>query len=352
MNVSKKLRKWYNNNKRQLPWRESGNPYFIWISEIILQQTRVQQGMNYYFRFIERFPTIFILSESSIEQVLKIWQGLGYYSRAQNLHKTSRIIVKEYAGKIPNDYRQLLSLPGIGEYTAGAIMSLAFNKPYPAIDGNVYRVLSRYFGVNTPIQSAKAKKEFYEIANEILDAGNPGLHNQAVIELGALICRPRKPLCHECPISDSCFALQKNQVTELPNRKRQTSFIDRYFYYLLIRKGDSLFIKQRSEGDIWALLYEFPLIETRSPLILPDDIAGKKEWKDYFSGKRYTITKISEEIKHQLSHQKIHAQFIEIETEDEFTLPLADEIKINELERYPFPRLIDNYLSENSKIVT
>lgn len=345
MNVSQNLGKWYDKNKRSLPWRESGNPYFIWISEIILQQTRVLQGMDYYFRFIDRFPTIFILSESPIEQVLKIWQGLGYYSRARNLHKTAKIIVTKYKGNFPSDYYQLLQLPGIGEYTAGAIVSLAFNQPFPAIDGNVYRVLSRYFGIDHPIDSAKAKKEFYQLASDIMDIKNPGRHNQAMIELGALICFPRNPDCQDCPISNTCYAYTENKISEFPKKKKQISLVHRYFYYLVIHKGDSIFIKQRKENDIWALLYDFPSIERKVPIVFPNDLYKQDEWKNIFPDKNYTISKLSQEIKHQLSHQTIHARFIEIVVDDNFSLNAAKEIDSRELGKLPLPRLIDKYLS-------
>jgi A/G-specific adenine glycosylase len=345
MIVSENLGKWYDKNKRILPWRESQNPYYIWISEIILQQTRVLQGMDYYYRFIERFPTIFILSESSVEQVLKIWQGLGYYTRARNLHKTARIVVSKYEGKLPQDYFQLLQLPGIGEYTAGAIMSLAFNQPFPAIDGNVSRVLSRYFGIASPIDSAKTRKEFYQLALETMDIKNPGRHNQAMIELGALICYPRNPNCPACPISNSCYALIENKIGEFPKKKQKISIIHRYLYYMVIRKRDSIFIKQRSENDIWALLYDFPSIERKVPLVFPNDIERQDEWKNIFSDKNCTMSKLSQEMKHQLSHQIIHARFIEIIVDDNFSLNFADEVDNSELEKYPLPRLIDKYLS-------
>ena len=344
MNVSESLAKWYKSNKRFLPWRESGNPYYIWISEIILQQTRVQQGLDYYQRFIHRFPTVFILSESSLEQVLKIWQGLGYYSRARNLYRTARIIVSEYNGIIPRDYHLLLKLPGIGEYTAGAIASLAYNQPFPAIDGNVYRVLARYFGIENSTDTAKAKKEFYRVALSILDRNDPGRHNQAMIELGALICLPRNPHCSGCPISDSCYANLKNRTNELPVKKKQIASLHRYFYYLVIRKGDSLFIKQRSDNDIWAMLYDFPLIERNHLLTIPEELLTSDEWKQLFRGKNISIRKISSEIKHQLSHQIIHAWFVEIEAGNHFVYDSAIEIKNRQLEDFPMSRLMEIYL--------
>lgn len=347
MIVSGNLRNWYKKNKRILPWRESGNPYYIWISEIILQQTRVNQGMDYYYRFIERFPTIFILAYSLIEEVLLIWQGLGYYSRARNLHKTAKILVAEYKGEFPKEYNLLLKLPGIGEYTAGAILSLAHNLPFPAVDGNVYRVLARYFGVDTPIDTVKGKREFYHLATEILDNKNPGQHNQAMIELGALICSPHKPLCSECPLIASCFARNNNVIFNYPAKKGKTVISKRYFYYLVIRKQNSYFIQQRSDRDIWALLFDFPMIESEKALKIPEDLFQFEKWQQLFKNKRIIIQKITPEIKHHLSHQIIIARFIEIEVEREFEMDEAREVNKDLLGDYPFPRLIGNYFAEN-----
>ncbi len=348
MIVSERIGKWYDIHKRTLPWRESGNPYYIWVSEIILQQTRVQQGMSYYLRFIEKFPTIFILSESSVEQVLLIWQGLGYYSRARNMHKTAKIIVTDYKGNFPEDYKQLLKLPGIGEYTAGAIASLAFKQPFPAIDGNVYRVLSRFFGIESAINSSGAKKDYYQLALKIMDKKKPGRHNQAIIELGALVCLPRNPNCFKCPLNESCFAFNNNRIADLPKKNKLKSITHRYFYYLVIRKSNSVFIKQRGEKDIWALLYDFLQIETKHSLSLPEELLMDKKWSNIFRNRKITIRNISSEFVHQLSHQTIHAWFIEVEVGKDFTCTYDSviEVKNSLLEEYPFPRLIETYLME------
>jgi A/G-specific adenine glycosylase len=279
-----------------------------------------------------------------VQQVLKLWQGLGYYSRARNLHKTAGIITAEYGGIFPQDYYRLLRLPGIGEYTAGAIMSLAFDQPFPAIDGNVYRVLSRFYGIETPIDSSRGKKEFYQLALEIIDRKNPGRHNQAMIELGALVCHPGKPHCTECPLRVSCFACMKNRISELPEKKKQIPLVHRYFYYLVIRKRNAVFIKQRAENDIWALLYDFPLIEKENPFSLPEDLFGSDEWQKLFAGRDLVIRKISSEVKHQLSHQTIHAWFIEISVDEKFSMNFANEVDSSDLEGYPLPRLVDKYL--------
>lgn len=346
MNVSERIGNWYDKNKRTLPWRESGNPYYIWVSEIILQQTRVQQGTNYYHNFIEKFPTIFILSESSVEQVLLIWQGLGYYSRARNMHKAAKIIVADFKGTFPNDFKQLLKLPGVGEYTAGAIMSLAYEKPYPAIDGNVYRVLSRYFGIDKPIDSSVAKRECYQLALEIMDIKRPGRHNQAVIELGALVCIPRNPNCLECPLREDCYAFNNDRIAELPVKNKQRPVTHRYFYYLVVRKSNTVFIKQRNKKDIWALLYDFLQIETRHSLSLPEDLLAEKQWNEIFKYRKVMIRKISAEFVHKLSHQTIHAWFVEVEADKDFTCTFDSviEVQFNQMEKYPFPRLIESYL--------
>ena len=344
MNVSKQLGKWYEINKRILPWREHLNPYHIWLSEIILQQTRVSQGMSYYLKFIKKFPSIESLASVSVEDVLVHWQGLGYYTRARNLHKAANIIVEKYRGQFPEEYDLIRELPGIGEYTAAAIASLAFNKPYPAIDGNVYRVLARFFGIYSPVNQAKSKSDFYKAAFEIMDAKNPGRHNQAMIELGALICLPKKPKCIECPISEACYAFQKQIVKELPIRQKKLNSVNRYFYYLVIRRNKKFYIKQRKQNDIWALLYEFPLIETHSAIDLTE-LTSSDMWKGIFQTTNPEIKKISKEYIHKLSHQTLHAWFIKIEIHS----PLLINIKqVNEtqLEDYPFPRLIDRYLKE------
>lgn len=346
MNVSKKLGKWYDNNKRILPWRERLNPYHIWLSEIILQQTRVNQGTSYYLKFIKKFPDIARLAAASVEEVLILWQGLGYYTRARNLHKAARVIVSEYSGHFPEEYDSIRKLPGIGNYTAAAIASLAFNLPYPAIDGNVFRVLSRYFGIYTPINSAKAKTDFLDAAKEILDIKNPGKHNQAMIELGALICLPRNPECLECPISETCFAFQKNKVNELPVKVKSPNTIDRYFYYLIIRIKGKIYIRQRKQNDIWALLYEFPMIEMKHKTEL-SILVKRKKWKIIFANSEPNVKRISPEYVHKLSHQTLHAWFIEIETDVPLILQ-AVPVAESELENYPLPRLIDRYLKDMS----
>jgi len=320
------------------------NTYHIWLSEIILQQTRVNQGMNYYLKFIKKFPSIEVLASSSIEEVLILWQGLGYYTRARNLHKAAKIITNEYEGQFPNEYDSIRQLPGIGDYTAAAIASLAFNKPYPAIDGNVYRVLARFFGIYSPVNQAKSKTDFKKAALEILDYKNAGKHNQAIIELGALICLPRNPQCTECPISEACYAFQKQVAEELPVRQKKIKVIDRYFYYLVIRHNQKLYIKQRKQNDIWALLYEFPMIETDKISNLTK-LMNSDKWKGIFQSTKPIVKKVSKEYIHKLTHRILHAWFIEIEIHTPIPIKTL-LITETQLEEYPFPRLIGRYIKD------
>lgn len=245
MYVSELIIPWYKKNKRFLPWREDKNPYSIWLSEIILQQTRVGQGTPYYHRFMESFPDVVKLAGASVEEVLLAWQGLGYYSRARNLHKAAGIIAHDFKGRFPSDYKDIRSLPGVGDYTAAAIASLAFNMPYAAVDGNVYRVLSRYLGINTPVNSSAAKKEFLMAATKLLDRNDPGTHNQAMIELGALICTPKNPACEICPLNNSCFALERSVVGLLPVKTVKVQSRTRYFFYFIIYYEEKIYIRQR-----------------------------------------------------------------------------------------------------------
>jgi A/G-specific adenine glycosylase len=345
MIVSQSLLKWYRSNKRYLPWRETKNPYYIWLSEIILQQTRVNQGFAYYKRFIEKYPSLNELSNATPEDVLLLWQGLGYYSRARNVHKAARILTEKYSGKFPQTYDKLLALPGIGEYTAGAIASLAFDQPVVAIDGNVHRVLARYVGIDSSIHSSKGKTDFRNAAEELLDRNNPGEHNQAMIELGALICLPVNPKCNECPIIDGCFANKSGRISDLPLKSKKSGMHYRYFFYIVLTLNNKIVLKQRPENDIWALLYDFPLIERSKPIPLKALIKSQ-EWKAIFRGSEYKILAVSPTYKHVLSHQIIFASFVEVEIMNPVKLNAAIEINMEDISRYPLPRLIDKYFSE------
>ncbi len=253
---------WFSFHKRELPWRSTRDPYKIWLSEIILQQTRILQGIDYYQRFIEKFPTIFDLANASEDEVLKLWQGLGYYSRARNLHYTAQFIVNNFNGRFPTDYKTILSLKGIGHYTAAAISSIAFDQPYPAVDGNIYRLISRYFGIKSPVDTEKGKKEVIEIAKELMPKKNAGFHNQALMEFGALQCIPKSPNCKICPLYDSCYAVKHNLQNELPLKTKKTKQRTRYFYYYLIEYKNSIYFEKRETNDIWKNLYQLPLLES------------------------------------------------------------------------------------------
>lgn len=345
MNVSGILGKWYDEHKRDLPWRETKDPYKIWLSEIILQQTRVNQGIDYYYKFLLKFPTIADLASTPLDELLKVWQGLGYYSRARNMHIAANSIVADYNGNFPPDFNSLRNLKGIGDYSAAAISSIAFNQPHPVIDGNVYRVLARLFSIDLPKDTAQGKKVFYDVALKLLDIKNPGRHNQALMELGAIVCLPLNPKCKLCPLALSCISYKNNSVDQYPLKKRKAFRRDRYFYYLIIKKGDTIYINQRLEGDIWAYLYEFPLIETEKNMN-PENIFQSEAWKELAGDDDFKVIHISKEYKHQLTHQIIHARFIEIEANSDYVLERFIEIRNNEIMNYPVSRLIDKYLKD------
>lgn len=351
--LSKKLIQWYHTNKRSLPWRETNDPYLIWISEIILQQTRVSQGYEYYIRFTQSLPNIESLAKAQEHDVLVLWQGLGYYSRARNLHIAAKTIVEKHNGIFPRDHNSILALKGIGEYTAAAISSFAYNLPYAVVDGNVYRFLARFFGIDTPIDSSKGKKEFAKLAQELIDINEPGLYNQAIMEFGALHCTPDNPKCDTCPFSEQCIAHNENRVKQLPVKQGKLKSKDRFFYYLDIRSQNNpsfLFLKKRTEKDIWQNLFELPLIETSSPLTL-EELIKSKDFKTIFNNsKDLQINPIGINFKHILSHQKIHTTFYRITTDDDCIL-LDDYIKIedSDLANYPISRLVDRYFKQIGK---
>ena len=340
MDFSKLLIDWYLQNKRDLPWRNTTNPYPIWLSEIMLQQTRVAQGMPYFFSFTKAFPTIFDLANAHEEQVLKLWQGLGYYSRARNLHQTAQFIANELGGVFPNNYKDLLQLKGIGEYTAAAIASFAYNEVVPVVDGNVFRVLSRYFDIETDIASASAKKEFSALAMELIPNENPALFNQAIMEFGALQCVPKSPNCSDCIFNQSCAALQKKKVDLLPVKLKKLNVRNRFFNYLIF--SDDLantIIQKRTDKGIWHNLYEFPLIETEKEEnfdTLSEQV--KTNFQDF------DIVSIGEEnsksILHKLSHQHLHIKFWNVKVNGH----LPNGINSTDLKTYPFPIVLHNFI--------
>ena len=343
MKISEILAVWYEQNKRDLPWRNTKNPYKIWVSEIILQQTRVAQGFDYYLKFIDAFPDIRSLANAEINDVLRIWQGLGYYSRAGNMHLTAKEIILNYNGQFPEKYEELLKLKGIGKYTAAAIASLAFNFPVASVDGNVLRVISRLFAIRGIKNQTGFNNEIERLAALLLNNHSPGQHNQALIELGAMVCTPLNPKCTECPLKFHCLAFSSNVVHELPLRYAKKKSRERFFYYYYIIHGDKVFIQKRNKRDIWQSLYELPLYESSEPLtdngIL--EILNNK-WK--LNPEYFLINSISETVKHVLSHQILQIRFISIILNRKSDNDDWMEIEKADIGKYAFPIVIANFL--------
>lgn len=334
---------WYRQNKRSLPWRDTKNPYFIWLSEIILQQTRVNQGLNYYEKFVKNYPTVFDLARADEQQVLADWQGLGYYSRARNLHATAQTIAFELDGNFPNSFAEIKKLKGIGDYTAAAIASFAFDLQYPVVDGNVFRVLCRYFDIDTPIDSSQGKKMIDQLAIELLGNFPASLHNQAIMEFGALQCVPANPNCDLCPLVSSCAAFKNKTVSVRPVKQGKTKVRNRYFHYLHFDAADELLLEKRTENDIWKHLFQFPLLELDQEL---DLLAVEKQLIEKLQLKPESV---SSPIKHILSHQRIHARvwkFVAFPPENNMETSWFSVTK-SDLSKFPIPRLLDRYLLEN-----
>lgn len=334
---SDKLINWYHLHKRDLPWRNTKNPYFIWLSEIILQQTRVDQGMSYYLKFIKHYPTIHDLARAEEVDVLKDWQGLGYYNRARNMHAAAKFVVSDLKGIFPTNYNDLIQLKGVGEYTAAAISSFAFDEVKATVDSNVYRVLARYFDCATPIDSSEGKKEFQTLANQLVSHEQPANFNQAIMEFGALQCVPVNPNCDACVLVDSCLAFQNNTVNLRPIKIGKIKIRKRYFYYALFQENDKLCVQKRTKSDIWRHLYEFPLYEASEALSLKQ---VKAHYKKEFDLKPLFI---SESIKHILSHQHIFARFIHFDS----IPPSLKKYEINktEFDKLPINRMMEKYLT-------
>ncbi|MBX2949995.1 MAG: A/G-specific adenine glycosylase [Crocinitomicaceae bacterium] len=335
---SDQITAWYKINKRNLPWRDTTDPYKIWLSEIILQQTRVDQGMNYYLKFIEHYPTVNDLAAASEQEVLNDWQGLGYYSRARNLHATAKFIAQECGGKFPATYDEIIRLKGVGPYTAAAIASFAFKEVKALVDGNVYRILSRYFDISTPIDSTSGKKEFQLLADSLIPADQPDLHNQAIMEFGSQQCTPVNPDCTACMLNDSCQALINQTVSARPVKEKKTKVRNRYFYYAVFMEKNQICVQKRTQADIWQHLFEFPLLEAASPLTEQELTAH------YLETCQLTPEYISGEVKHILSHQRIITRFIHFSHIPEELHPLA--IELTALEKIPLPRLIHRYIED------
>ncbi len=344
--ISKVLTDWYTRNKRDLPWRESKNPYNIWVSEIILQQTRVNQGLSYYYKFIDKFPDIYALANSDIDDLLKIWQGLGYYSRARNMHFTAKDIIENNQGDFTKDYVELIKLKGIGDYTASAIASISFNESTPVLDGNVFRVLARLFGISESTQTKAGKDIFKNKAKELMSSHSPGIFNQALMEFGSLQCTPLNPNCSSCPLASNCFAYKHDLINSLTAKKQKTKLTIRYFNYLYIIYGNNTFIEKRTKNDIWKLLYQIPLIETDELLSL-SNLINNKRFKELFGKLSPKIEPQHIDIKHILSHQKLNARFYHITIDEIDNTALNEYIKIpiNKLSDYTISALLQKYFN-------
>ena len=343
MKFSNSLIQWYLQNKRDLPWRNNSNPYTIWLSEIILQQTRVAQGLPYFLRFTNAFPAVFVLANATEEEVLKLWQGLGYYSRARNLHQTAKKIAFEFNGKFPKSYIELLKLKGIGEYTAAAIASFAYNEDVPVVDGNVFRVLARYFDIDTDIASSAAKKEFTQLAKELLPTGKANIFNQAIMEFGALQCIPKNPDCGNCIFNASCLALKNKKVSQLPVKLKKLKVRHRFFNYLVFSDStNKTIVRKRTEKGIWHNLYEFPLLETEKD----DTIENLLELIQNQNFVNNTIDTLelwnSEKLIHKLSHQHLNIKFWKIKVNG----TIENGIDCKSASGLPFPIVIYNFIEK------
>jgi A/G-specific adenine glycosylase len=341
MRFSNLLILWYLQNKRDLPWRKTKNPYKIWLSEIILQQTRVDQGMSYYYTFVKNYPTVFDLAKASEEEVLKDWQGLGYYSRARNLHYSARYIVNELSGIFPSTYSEIIKLKGVGDYTASAIASISFNEPTAVVDGNVYRVLARYFGITTPINSAQGIKDFKNKAQQLIDKDYPGEFNQAIMEFGARQCKPQSPNCSVCVLNNKCVAFHTNTIKNLPVKEKKLKIKKRYFNYLVVKTPSNKTILEKRTSGIWKNMYQFPLIESKKELSKNELLTDV-----FFTAYGSKLLNIqlfnAKNIVHKLSHQHIYTKFwiVDVEAIKGF------ELSWDELSKYPVSKLIDNFLTE------
>jgi A/G-specific adenine glycosylase len=343
---SDKIVKWYENNQRKLPWRLTKDPYKIWLSEIILQQTRVIQGLPYYERFVSSFPNVQALAAASEQEILRLWQGLGYYSRARNLHKCAKVVVNDHGGKFPTTFNDLLTLPGIGEYTAAAIASFSFKKKVAVVDGNVFRVLSRVYGIDDAINSLEGKKKFSVLANELIPADHPDMHNQAIMEFGATHCTHKNPGCAACALQKGCFAFARNMQYQLPVKLKAKKSRKRYFYYFVYEKNNKLWMKKREQKDIWLGLFDFHLIEKNKPVKVDKILV---ESGIQIAEAALPSLTISKQYKHILSHQTIFSKFIVVrgpkkgmkknENQSFFTLPQIAEL--------PKPVLVSRFLNDH-----
>lgn len=342
-----RLTQWFGEHARSLPWRETQDPYAIWLSEVILQQTQVVQGMDYYHKFLDLYPTIADLARASEDEVLRAWQGLGYYSRGRNLLKAAQMVMDEYGGVFPDTLDGVKRLPGVGPYTQAAILSFAFNKPYAAVDGNVYRVLSRLFADPTPIDTPQGQKRFRALASDLLNIDAPGLHNQAMIELGALVCTPRKPDCLFCPLNFFCHSYALGTMLDYPVKQGKVKVTDRYLNFFLITLSDGrILIERRSAGDIWQGLYQFPLIET-DHMLSAEALMSTDAYND-LSASLTELTWVSTqstERQHRLTHRLLHARLYRL-TAEAYLGDRYQAISREELDQYGLPILLHKLLND------
>ena len=346
-NFTTLLLKWHKEeNTREMPWKGEKNPYYIWLSEIILQQTRVEQGLPYFLRFKQKYPTVKHLANAKEDEVMKLWQGLGYYSRARNLHETAKNIQQNFKGNFPNTFDGLKKLKGVGDYTAAAIASFAFGERKAVVDGNVIRVLARVFGIETAFDTVDGKKKFAKLAQESIDEKNPEVYNQAIMDFGGVVCVPKNPKCEDCPFNKICVAKNSELIEQLPYREKRTKITNRYFNYLYIKSDKELVIQKRTGNDIWKNLYELPMIETAKPL---KKGIGETVAK-YLGTKGFTIESASEEVVQLLSHRKINFRFIEVRLKDfkSFSMKNTQKVKLTALSKFAFPKTLHLYLEQKS----
>lgn len=332
-------------NTREMPWKGETDPYKIWLSEIILQQTRVEQGLGYFQRFITQFPTVKHLAEAPEMSVFKLWEGLGYYTRCKNLIETARFIHEQLNGEFPHTYAGILALKGVGPYTAAAIASFAYNLPHAVVDGNVFRVLSRYFAIATPIDSTPGRHLFAELASKLVDTNYPGVYNQAIMDFGATVCKPQVPLCETCVLKEQCKAFQKDKVMDLPVKEKSIVRRTRWFYYFVVESGEFVQTRKRGQGDIWENLYEFVLHETAGPL---DDDGLQEQVKAVLGNEEFKVLAVSAGYKQILTHQTIKGQFVRIQTPAPIDIDGYVSVPGNTLQALPFPKFISNYLKDKN----
>lgn len=350
------LLRWHDGHHRPLPWKGEKDPYLVWLSEVILQQTRVEQGLPYFEKFKEKYPTVHDLARAPEDEVMKMWEGLGYYSRARNLHAAAKYIASALGGEFPATYDGIRSLKGVGDYTAAAVASFAFDLPHAVVDGNVYRVLARYFGIETPVDTTAGKKLFAQLAQELIQLATanqqppitPGLYNQGIMDFGAGHCTPAAPKCPSCPLRPHCEAFRQNKVDQLPVKSKKQARQQRFFNYLIINQQGSVFIKKRTEQDIWRNLYDFPLIETEG---LPEEreaLLKHEMWREWMGGFGHRLLSVSPPFKQELTHRQIVALFWEIETDAEFYPKEKAWIKVKrgDLKNFAFPKVIVLYLKQ------